>query len=94
MRSRRAPTASALQSAIIAAGSQSALVRKINARAGRKVISQQAVSLWLAQGAGPTAELVLDIAAVIGFKVTPHELRPDIYPYPGDALPPRFKKAA
>lgn len=32
-------------------------------------------------------ELVVKVARVMEWKVTPHELRPDLYPNPTDALP-------
>jgi DNA-binding transcriptional regulator YdaS (Cro superfamily) len=32
-------------------------------------------------------ELVLKVSEVLEFKVTPHELRPDLYPNPTDGLP-------
>ena len=34
------------------------------------------------------SERVLAVAEATGWAVTPHELRPDIYPNPSDALPP------
>lgn len=34
------------------------------------------------------AERVIDVAEATDWKVTPHQLRPDIYPNPSDALPP------
>ncbi len=32
------------------------------------------------------AERVIQVAQLTGWKVTPHQLRPDLYPLPGDAL--------
>lgn len=32
------------------------------------------------------AERVIEVAMLTGWKVTPHQLRPDLYPLPGDAL--------
>ncbi len=29
---------------------------------------------------------VIEVAMLTGWKVTPHQLRPDLYPLPGDAL--------
>jgi len=36
---------------------------------------------------GVPPERVLPICAETGWRVTPHEVRPDIYPNPTDALP-------
>ncbi|MEC5517497.1 YdaS family helix-turn-helix protein [Enterobacter hormaechei] len=46
-------------------------------------VSKMAVSLWRRKGI--PAERVLPIYVVTG--VTPHELRPDLYPNPTDGLP-------
>ncbi|MGL3103526.1 transcriptional regulator [Enterobacter asburiae] len=46
-------------------------------------VSKMAVSLWRRKGI--PAERVLPIYGVTG--VTPHELRPDLYPNPTDGLP-------
>lgn len=48
-------------------------------------VSPQAVSKW--RGRVPDAAAVLKLAAATGWKVTPHDLRPDIYPNPTDGLP-------
>lgn len=50
-------------------------------------ISPQGVSKWAE--AGVPSERVLPICRHIGFQVTPHELRPDLYPNPDDGLPAR-----
>ena len=47
--------------------------------------SPQRVNNWLVRGI-PHSE-VLSIAAATGWTITPHELRPDIYPHPDDGLP-------
>lgn len=48
-------------------------------------ISHQAVRKF--EKNGVPAERVLSIAEATGWKVTPHQLREDIYPYVTDALP-------
>lgn len=35
----------------------------------------------------PPAEYVIAIAQTVNWKVTPHELRHDIYPHPSDGMP-------
>ena len=37
--------------------------------------------------AGTSAERVLDLSRATGWRVTPHALRPDLYPNAPDALP-------
>ena len=47
-------------------------------------LTKGAVGQW---GDRVPAERVLDVARVVGFAVTPHQLRPDLYPNPSDGLP-------
>lgn len=35
----------------------------------------------------PPAEVVLPIVKYLDYQITPHQLRPDLYPNPGDGLP-------
>lgn len=56
---------------------------------GRRLVpsvTQSAVAQWLA-GGGIEAERVLPYAAQTGWKVTPHDWRPDLYPHPDDGMP-------
>lgn len=46
-------------------------------------VTSQAVSQW---EVAPSQHVIV-IAAATGFEVTPHELRPDLYPHPEDGLP-------
>lgn len=48
-------------------------------------IAGQAVSGWYVKGI--PADRVLTIAEATQWQVTPHDLRPDIYPNPTDGLP-------
>ncbi|WP_023640402.1 transcriptional regulator [Dickeya zeae] len=69
----------ALDNAIQAAGS----ARKLGAAVG---VTGMAISRWKTKYAGIVpASRVLQIYHVTG--VTPHELRPDLYPNPTDGLP-------
>ena len=43
---------------------------------------------------GVSAERVIDVAKATDWQVTPHELRPDIYPHPQDGLPEQMRVAA
>ena len=49
-------------------------------------VSQSAVAQWCA-GGRIKAELVLKAAVASGWKVTPHDWRPDLYPHPDDGMP-------
>jgi DNA-binding transcriptional regulator YdaS (Cro superfamily) len=48
----------------------------------------QVVSNWRSRGVVPV-ERVIDVARCTGFQVTPHDLRPDIYPNATDGVPPQ-----
>ena len=63
----------ALQRAIEAAGSQTALAEKIN-------VTQQAISALVKRGARVSAEMAISIERETG--VPRHELRPDLWPAP------------
>lgn len=47
-------------------------------------LSRSAVSQWDIV----PSERVLAVCAATGWRVTPHQVRPDLYPNPNDALPP------
>lgn len=69
-----------LEKAIDLAGSQSELARLLS-------VNQANVWNWLNRDKNVPSEFVLPIAKALNFKVTPHELRPDIYPHPSDGMP-------
>ncbi|WP_024556621.1 transcriptional regulator [Franconibacter pulveris 1160] len=66
------------QKKMLAICSQAELGRRLGRRA-------QTVNGWFKHKV--PGELVLKVSKAIGFKVTPHELRPDLYPNPTDGLP-------
>lgn len=74
-----------IEFAIFKAGGQSALAAALG-------MKPQAVQQW--QKVPP--KWVISVARATDFAVTPHELRPDIYPHPDDGLPPerRTREAA
>lgn len=76
---------SPLQRVIDIKGSQSALAAVVGAK-------QQAVGYWLREGL--PGEHVLTISADVMYAVTPHELRPDLYPHPDDGLPVELREQA
>lgn len=54
---------------------------------GRQVgVTQSAVAQWVAGGT-IKAEKVLDVCAATQWNCRPHDLRPDLYPNPGDGMP-------
>lgn len=55
-------------------------------------VSYQSIQKYL-QTKAPS-EKVISIANTTNWKVTPHELRPDIYPHPQDGLPEHIREAA
>lgn len=76
----------ALEKAIKVANGQTGLARLIQ-------VQQANVWNWLHRDKKVPGEYVLPISRAVGFKVTPHELRPDIYPNPTDGLPKKTKAA-
>lgn len=55
-------------------------------------ISPQAVAKWNDKGIPP--ERVIALSRATGFRVTPHRMRPDIYPSPSDGIPSEARAAA
>lgn len=76
---------SALQRIIEIKKTQAAVAAVVGAR-------QQVVGHWLRDGV--PAKHVLALCTDIAFEVTPHELRPDIYPHPEDGLPAALRERA
>lgn len=50
-------------------------------------VTQGLIYQWLSGHRKVAAEKVLSVSKATGWQVTPHELRPDIYPNPTDGLP-------
>ena len=85
-----------LSKAVELAGSQVNLARGIRERIAGSKIGQVHIWGWLnsVKIPVPPAEAVIPIADFLDYRITPHELRPDLYPNPDDALPPPLRKAA
>lgn len=75
-----------LEKAIAAAETQARLARKLE-------VKPQAIHGWCTAGRVPP-DRVIDVARAVDFKVTPHELRPDLYPHPEDGLPAEMRARA
>ena len=73
-----------LDRAISEVGSQAELAKCIG-------VHPMAVSQWKRRGRIP-AERVLAIAKATDWRITPHELAPDIYPDPNDGLPQHMRR--
>lgn len=71
----------AITQAVELLGSQVALARAIGGS-----VKQQHVWKWLRSGKVP-GDRVIDVARATGWKITPHQFRPDIYPNETDGLP-------
>lgn len=78
--------------AVRLAGSQVALANGIRSRIPGSKIGQVHVWGWLntVKIEVPPPEVVLPIAEHLDYRITPHQLRPDLYPNPTDALPPHI----
>jgi len=73
-----------LQQAVAAAGGVTALARTLR-------VAPPSVSQWLSGTRGVPAGRVVQISEATGWRVTPHELRPDLYPHPDDGLPQELR---
>lgn len=69
---------SSFQKAVDLAGGKVALAKALG-------IDRTAIYSWR-EDAIP-AERVIAVCEVVGWKVIPHELRPDLYPNPSDGIP-------
>lgn len=49
-------------------------------------VTPQAVSQWI-HGTPVPVPRVIEISRLSGWQVTPHQIRPDVYPHPDDGLP-------
>lgn len=78
------------------AGGQAHLARGIRQRLRDSKVSQPHVYKWLNSpnpDQMPPADVVLAIADFLEYRMTPHDLRPDLYPNPHDAMPPHLVPA-
>lgn len=79
------------------AGGQGALADLINANCNdenKATVKQAHVWKWLnTTKSGISAEYVLPVAKGLDWAVTPHQLRPDIYPAPYDGMPAHLRGA-
>lgn len=85
-----------LLKAVDLAGGQAPLARGIRERLPGSKVGQVHIWGWLnsVKMEVPPAEVVIAICGTVGWKITPHELRKDIYPNPADGLPDDRRKEA
>ncbi|HCR3994162.1 TPA: helix-turn-helix domain-containing protein [Morganella morganii subsp. morganii] len=69
-----------LKSKIVTLASQSEIARRLG-------IKPQTVNLWFKNGV--PAQKVLSLCECLSWKITPHEVAPEIYPNIADGLPDR-----
>lgn len=85
-----------LQKCVEMNGSQVNLATRLSEVLGRK-IRQGDVWRWLnhvRDEETPPPAYVIPICKTVNWQITPHQLRPDIYPNPADGLPiPRLSMA-
>lgn len=53
----------------------------------------QTINNWLNRGGIPDGKVLL-FCKSIDYKITPHQLRPDLYPHPSDGLPDHMREVA
>ena len=77
-----------LKKAVELAGGQKALASKLRTVLPESKVKQGHVWHWLniAKAPMPPAEYVLAITRAVEGQITPHQLRPDLYPNKTDAL--------
>lgn len=78
-----------LQKAVQIAGGQVALANQIRCILPQSKVTQAFVWKWLNSPSDntPPSEWVIPICQSVYWEITPHELRPDIYPNPTDGMP-------
>lgn len=77
-----------LQRAIDLAGNASQLADRIGGKA-----TASHVFNWLNRDKdGVSAQYVIPTCRAVEFRVTPHQLRPDLYPNAGDGMPAKHRK--
>ena len=52
------------------------------------------INNWLYRDNKTPSEWVLPLCETVDWQVTPHELRPDLYPHPEDGLPAHLRQVA
>lgn len=77
----------AFETAVRLMGGQTAAAKALG-------VKQAHVWNWLRRQGRAPAEQVIPICQALDYAVTPHQLRPDVYPYPLDGIPSRKGEVA
>ena len=75
-----------LNKAVEFCGGITSLATRINERANT-------ISMWIQRSNIPS-EKVIAVSKATDYQVTPHDLRPDLYPYSFDGMPEHLRVAA
>lgn len=75
-------------------GNKSALASKLAEIKQDNKISPSHLNNWLSRDKKIPGEWVRPLSEAANWGITPHELRPDIYPHPNDGLPEHLRAAA
>ncbi|KQT37699.1 YdaS family helix-turn-helix protein [Methylophilus sp. Leaf414] len=82
-----------LEQVIDICGSQTALADRVTELDASKKITQSTVGAWINRFNHRVGDgYVLVVSQAGDWIVTPHELRPDLYPHPEDGLPAELRK--
>jgi hypothetical protein len=73
-------------------GSQALLAKLVNKIQPGAKLTQAHIWKWINSTAlGIPGEYVISACHVVNWQVTPHQLRPDLYPHPSDGLPEHMR---
>lgn len=66
---------------------KSSLVNKLLELRPHSKVTNSHINNWLTRDKNIPSDWVLPLCESVDWQVTPHELRPDLYPHPHDGLP-------
>lgn len=86
---------SPLEKIIDKCGSQTALAARVNQIDPDKKLTQSTVGAWINRYSHRVGDgYVLVVSQAGEWEITPHQLRPDLYPHPQDGLPDHLREVA
>lgn len=87
-------TTEALNRAIDIAGNPRQLAERISEQPNVETFKPAYIWNWLNRDGRVGAGFVIALCAAVDYQVTPHQVRPDLYPNPDDALPAELRQTA
>jgi len=82
-----------LEKIIDICGTQQGLADRVNLIDPSKKLTQSTVGAWVSRYECRVGDkYVLVVAQAAEWVITPHKLRPDLYPHEDDGLPPELRK--